>query len=74
MVTGIVTNVTEKGFGFIRSDELSKDVFFHHSACMEGLDFDTQVVVGMRVQFDVRETEKGLVAQGVVKAEDGAGA
>ena len=67
MVIGIVTKVTDKGFGFIRSNDLGKDVFFHSSACVLGLVFD-EIVEGMEVEFDVKETDKGLVAMGVSAA------
>lgn len=47
----------EKGFGFIRADEEMDDLFFHKSACTEGIPYDKD-----RVEFKVSEGPKGLVA------------
>ena len=55
-----------KGFGFINSDE-DEDVFLH----VNDLDVTlkpNQIVVGMRVKFDVRREMKGDRAISVRKA------
>ena len=53
-----------KGFGFIKTSD-DKDVFFHYSELvMEGF---KDIAVGSDVEFDVKETEKGLRASNVKK-------
>lgn len=47
----------EKGFGFIRPDEDMEDLFFHRSACKDGLPTDND-----RVEFKLSEGPKGLSA------------
>lgn len=47
----------EKGFGFIRPDEEMDDLFFHKSACIDGVPFEND-----RVQFKISEGPKGLTA------------
>ena len=65
MATGIIKTKTEKGFGFI-TVEGSPDVFFHSSACGEGM-FD-QLQVGQTVTFDIEEGQKGPKANNVALA------
>lgn len=48
---------TEKGFGFIQPDEEMEDLFFHKSACKEGIPFEKD-----RVEFKISEGPKGLSA------------
>jgi CspA family cold shock protein len=47
----------EKGFGFIRPDEDIDDLFFHQTACPEGVPSDRD-----RVEFEISEGPKGLSA------------
>jgi len=47
----------EKGFGFIRPDEDMDDLFFHKTACAEGIPRDGDIV-----EFKVSEGPKGLAA------------
>ena len=47
----------EKGFGFIQTDEEMDDLFFHKSACVDGVPYDKD-----RVQFKISEGPKGLSA------------
>lgn len=47
----------EKGFGFIRPDEEMDDLFFHKSACTDGVPFEKD-----RVQFKISEGPKGMSA------------
>lgn len=47
----------EKGFGFIKPDEDMDDLFFHLSACTDGLPGDRD-----KVEFKVSEGPKGLAA------------
>ena len=53
----------EKGFGFITSEELGKDLFVHHSEIvMEGF---RALTAGQEVEFTVEEGPKGLSAKNV---------
>lgn len=47
----------EKGFGFIQPDEEMDDLFFHKSACTDGVPYDKD-----RVEFRISEGPKGLCA------------
>ena len=47
----------EKGFGFISPDEDMDDLFFHKTACLDGVPHD-----GDTVEFQVSEAPKGLCA------------
>ncbi len=48
---------TEKGFGFIHPDEQMDDLFFHQSACPEGIPHDRE-----RVEFKISRGPRGLSA------------
>jgi cold shock CspA family protein len=48
---------SEKAFGFIKADDDMEDLFFHKTACKEGLPGDQD-----RVEFKVSEGPKGLIA------------
>jgi cold shock protein len=48
---------TEKGFGFIQPDEDMDNLFFHKSACKDGIPADRD-----RVEFKISQTPKGLSA------------
>ena len=50
-----------KGFGFIKPDEGSEDLFVHHSEVEDHRDLRD----GQEVEFDVQEGQKGLKAVGV---------
>lgn len=47
----------EKGFGFIKPDEDMDDLFFHKTACVDGVPGDRD-----RVEFKISEGPKGLSA------------
>lgn len=57
---GVIKAKTEKGFGFIRSEGSSKDVFFHMTH-LKNIDFD-DLNVGDNVEFELTEGEKGPAA------------
>jgi len=54
-----------KGFGFIKPEDGSQDVFVHFTAISEE-GFKT-LVEGQEVEFDIVQGEKGLQAANVVK-------
>lgn len=57
---GTIKKLTDKGFGFITSEEQDKDIFFHNSQ-LEGTNFD-DLHEGDEVNFEVVKTDKGLNA------------
>jgi CspA family cold shock protein len=56
----------EKGYGFIRPDDGSADLFVHYSA-IDGGGFKS-LEEGEKVSYEVREGRKGLQAENVSKA------
>ena len=67
MATGTVKWFSdEKGYGFIAPDDGSKDVFVHHSN-IEMSGFKT-LSEGAKVEFEIREGQKGPEATNVVTA------
>jgi CspA family cold shock protein len=54
-----------KGFGFIKPEDGSQDVFVHFTAIKEE-GFKT-LTEGQEVEFDIVQGEKGLQAANVVK-------
>jgi cold shock protein len=65
-MTGSIKKLTDKGFGFIVSDEMDKDIFFHSSE-LQGVSYE-DLREGDAVTFEVVKTEKGLNAVSVAKA------
>lgn len=66
-MTGTIKKIiSDKGFGFISSPELGKDLFFHTNSLV-GVEF-TQLHEGDSVSFETEETEKGLNATNVQRA------
>lgn len=66
MATGTVKWFNEnKGFGFIKPEDGSQDVFVHFTAIKEE-GFKT-LAEGQEVEFDIVQGEKGLQAANVVK-------
>ena len=63
MAQGTVKKITDKGFGFIASDDGGNDLFFHLSA-LEGTQFD-DLQEGTRVEFNIGEGPKGPRAENV---------
>jgi CspA family cold shock protein len=65
-MTGTIKKKTDKGFGFIESEEVEKDVFFHSSA-LKDVTFD-ELREGDAVTFEVEKTDRGLNALDVARA------
>jgi len=66
-MNGTIKRLTDKGFGFIASDDSpDKDIFFHSSA-LQGVEYN-DLNEGDAVTFDVEEAEKGPRAVNVQKA------
>ncbi len=63
---GTIKKLTEKGFGFISSESLPKEVFFHMNALV-GVSFD-ELREGDTVTFETENTPKGLSAVNVSRA------
>lgn len=59
----------EKGFGFIRPDDGSKDVFVHRTS-VTGLGWDEGLRDGESVEFDIEQGPKGLAASNVRRLDD----
>lgn len=60
---GTIKTLTEKGFGFIKRDGESKDLFFHSSE-LRNVAFN-DLRVGDKVEFGIESGEKGLYAADV---------
>lgn len=65
MQQGIVAKKTDKGFGFIKRDGESKDLFFH-SKELTNIAFD-DLQEGDTVSFEVGDSPKGPNAVNVSK-------
>jgi len=66
-MNGTIKRLTDKGFGFIASEESpDKDIFFHSSA-LQGVEF-TELNEGDAVTFETEESDKGPRAIDVQKA------
>ena len=62
-MTGTIKRLTEKGFGFITGEGLTKDLFFHSNSLV-GVTFE-QLKEGDAVSFETEESPKGLNAVNV---------
>jgi CspA family cold shock protein len=62
-MNGTVKKKMEKGFGFIASSGLDKDLFFHSNSLV-GVTFN-EIQEGDNVSFEVEESPKGLNAVNV---------
>jgi len=62
---GKIKRITDKGFGFIETEESDKDIFFHARGLAKGVFFN-QLEEGDEVEFTLEENEKGLNAINVL--------
>jgi len=66
-MNGTIKRLTDKGFGFIASDESpDKDIFFHSSS-LAGVEYN-DLQEGDAVTFETEESDKGPRAVNVQKA------
>jgi CspA family cold shock protein len=65
-MNGTIKKKIDKGFGFIATPELEKDLFFHSNSLV-GVTFD-EIKEGDNVTFETEESPKGLNAINVKKA------
>lgn len=65
-MTGTIRKLTDKGFGFIAAEGLSKDLFFHSKALV-GVTFE-ELKEGETVSFEQAMSEKGPNAINVQRA------
>lgn len=63
MKEGTITGLVDKGFGFIKTEGMEKDLFFHSNELV-GVSFD-ELRVGDKVTFEIGESPKGQNATGV---------
>ena len=66
-MNGTIKRLTDRGFGFIASDDNpDKDVFFHSSA-LQGVEFN-DLREGDAVTFEIEDSDKGPRAINVARA------
>lgn len=63
---GTIERKRDEGYGFIKPEDGSKDVFFHASALVD-ITFD-ELKEGDAVTFDVEEGPKGPAAANIMRA------
>lgn len=61
-VQGTIVRVNPKGFGFIKAEGVSTDIFFHATSISRNWDM---VYEGLTVSFSMATTDKGLRAEQV---------
>ena len=62
---GTIVKVMEKGYGFIKREGETKDLFFHANE-VQGIDFNS-LQEGDTVEFELADTPKGQQATNVTK-------
>jgi cold shock protein len=68
MATGTVKSVTDKGYGFIQTEDAPKDIFYHETSLTGDLAV-RKLRVGDNVTFEIEQTEKGMNATNISLAE-----
>jgi len=63
MQKGTIARLMDKGYGFIKTEDSEKDLFFHANE-LQGVDFDS-LKDGDEVEFEVKEEAKGPQAVNV---------
>jgi CspA family cold shock protein len=66
MQTGTIARLTDKGFGFIKIEGQSRDLFFHSNE-LQGVSFDS-LREGDTLSFEIEEGQKGPNAVRISKA------
>lgn len=66
MAEGSIKKLTDKGFGFIKTESGGKDLFFHSSS-LQGVRFD-DLREGQRVSYTEGQGPKGPCAENVKPA------
>lgn len=67
-MNGVIKKLTDRGFGFIASEGLQKDLFFH-SKNLVGVTFD-ELREGDAVSFETEESPKGVNAINVQRIQN----
>ncbi len=57
MKQGTIVRIMDKGYGFIKTDGMEKDLFFHSNE-LQNARFD-DLKEGMKVEFEVADGQKG---------------
>lgn len=57
MKKGTIARIMDKGYGFIKTDDSDKDLFFHSNE-VQNTDFNS-LKEGDEVEFEVTEGQKG---------------
>jgi len=64
-MTGTIKTLTDKGFGFISTEESDKEIFFHSNSLVD-VSYD-ELKTGDTVEFETEDSEKGPRAVNVKK-------
>ena len=62
-MTGVIKNLTDKGFGFITVEGQEKDLFFHSNSLV-GVSYN-ELRQGQTLSFDMEQSPKGMNAVNV---------
>jgi CspA family cold shock protein len=57
MKQGTIVRIMDKGYGFIKTEGMEKDLFFHSNE-LQNARFD-DLKEGMKVEFEVADGQKG---------------
>ncbi len=66
MNKGTIVRIMDKGYGFIKTDDSDKDLFFHSNE-VQNTDFNS-LKEGDPVEFEITEGQKGPQAVNVNRA------